>query len=336
MVSAFRRATRGQAKLRAALIGPAGSGKTYSSLAMATEIARLIKESGRGKGRIAVIDTECGSAELYAKKFEFDTMNLDRHSPLDYVDAICAAETEGYDVVVVDSLSHAWMGKDGALAQVDQAVERGAGNSFSAWRTVTPKHNQLVDKILSCKLHLIATIRAKTEYVQEKNDKGKTEIKKLGMAAVQREGLEYEFTLVGDIDLSNTLKISKTRLDEVMRPGDIYERPGAALAAKIYGWLIDGAPSPAREPEPARESTREPASTPDPQPAVPSNAVSASIDSVFADYLAGLDAAQTLADLDKAATGAAKPKAGTEQHKIATDRYRALRAKLQPAKVGAA
>lgn len=308
-MATFRKATREQAKLRAAIIGPAGAGKTYSALAIATNLVP--------GGRVAVIDTECGSAELYAKTFDFDTLALERHSPLDYVEAIRAAEAEGYDVVVVDSLSHAWMGKDGALAQVDQAVERGAGNSFSAWRTVTPKHNQLVEKILSCKLHLIATIRAKTEFVQEKDDKGKTQIKKLGMAAIQRDGLEYEFTLVGDIDLSNTMKVSKTRLDGVIRPGDIFERPGATLAKQIYAWLMDGA-APKAKVETIAASA---APAPSPSVTAAASALSDSLDVVFASYLAGITAATNQAELDKAATAPSKPAKGTEQHRIATKVY---------------
>lgn len=319
MASLFRKATREQAKLRAALIGPAGSGKTYSSLAMACELARLMKEAGAGAGRVALIDTECGSAELYAKTFDFDVMDLSDHSPLSYVDALRAAESERYDVVVVDSLSHAWMGKNGALAQVDQAVERGAGNSFSAWRSITPKHNQLVEAILAVKLHVIATIRAKTEYVQEKDDKGKTQIKKLGMAAVQRDGLEYEFTMVGDIDLSNTMKISKTRLDGVVMPGDIFEKPGAALAKKIYAWLMDG--SAPRAPVPKAEP---------PVPVTPpsSTELSDSIDAVFSAYLAGIAAATNQAELDKAATGANKPEKGTPRHVAAAKAYVARKAEL--------
>jgi hypothetical protein len=311
-MSLFRKATRSHAKLRLALIGPAGSGKTYSALAIGTN---LIPE-----GRVAVIDTECGSAELYGNKFSFETMDLARHSPLDYVEAIRAAEAEGFDVVVIDSLSHAWMGKDGALEQVDKAVERGAGNSFSAWRSVTPKHNQLVDTILSCKVHLIATIRAKTEYVQEKNEKGKTEIKKLGMAAIQRDGLEFEFTCVGDLDLSNTLKISKTRLDGVIAPGDIFERPGAALAHKIRGWLFDGA-TPVR-----REAVPPVAPAPVAEP--PSTAVSDAVAGTFAAYLDSINRAVDLAELDRAATGPGKPAKGTPEHAAATQAYLDRKTKL--------
>ncbi len=330
-MSGFRKATREQAKLRLALVGPAGSGKTFSALALGTEIARLIREQGRGAGRVAVIDTECGSAELYANRFEFDTMDLSNHSPLSYVDAIAAAEAEGYDVAILDSLSHAWMGKDGALEQVDKVVERGAGNSFSAWRSVTPKHNALVEKMISCKLHLIATIRAKTEYVQEKNDNGKTEIKKLGMAAVQRDGLEYEFTLVGDIDLSNTLKISKTRLDGVVLPGDIIEKPGAAFARKIYGWLTDGAAPRARE-----QSAPKPAPVRAPAPAAAPSVVDGALDEATEAFIRAIEAAEDQAALDRAIASPGKPAKGTPGHKRAGDAYLARQAFLRQQSQGAA
>lgn len=308
-MSGFRKATREQAKLRLAFIGPSGSGKTYSALKVACEIARLMREAGRGAGRVGLIDTERESASLYANKFEFDTMPLDNHSPISYVDAITLAENEGIDVLIVDSLSHAWMGKDGALEQVDKAVERGAGNSFSAWRTVTPKHNALVDKILSSKLHIITTIRAKTEYVQEKNDKGKTEIKKLGMAAIQRDGLEYEFTCVGDLDLQNNFKVSKTRLDGVVSPGEIFEKPGEVFARKVYGWLIDGAP--AR----AVELIAPPAPVAAPSP------LSAAIDAATEAFIKAIESAPDQKALDEAIRGPGKPAKGTPEHDRAGKAY---------------
>ncbi len=164
MSISFKRATKEQAKLRLALIGLAGSGKTFSALSIATHLVP--------GGRIAVIDTERGSASLYADRFGFDVLDLERHGPENYCDAIEAAQEEGYDVIVVDSLSHAWAGKDGALEQVDKIAKReGKANNFTAWRDITPKHNRLVDTMLSCKSHLIATIRSKMEYVLDKDDR---------------------------------------------------------------------------------------------------------------------------------------------------------------------
>ncbi len=362
MASLFKKAVKDQAKLRLALIGPSGSGKTYSALAIACELARLIGLAATPPrpGRVGVIDTECGSARLYAKTFDFDVMDLSTHSPLAYVEAIHTAEAEGFDVIVTDSLSHAWIGKDGALEQVDKAADRDPrGNSFTAWRSVTPKHTKLVDTMVSCKTHLIVTIRAKTEFVQEKNKvTGKTEIVKLGLAPIQRDGLEYEFTLVGDIDLSNTLKISKTRLDGVVMPGDVFERPGVTLATKIYGWLMDGAvpvvaakseptpaaapvnaftppippPAPVEDPAitpaevervltPIVERT-EAAQVPPPAPSI----LTTSLDAVFAKYLEAIGKATDQVSLDNAATGPGKPMKGTPLHALAADAYKARKA----------
>lgn len=335
MASIFRKATREQAKLRAAFIGPAGAGKTYTALAVGTNLVP--------GGRVAVIDTECGSAELYAGTFDFDTLSLTKHSPLDYVEAIEAAESEGYDVVIVDSLSHAWIGKDGALEQVDKAADRDPrGNSFTAWRNVTPKHTKLVDKMISCKTHLIVTIRAKTEFVQEKNEKtGKTEIRKIGLAPIQRDGLEYEFGLVGDIDLSNQLKISKTRLDGVIAPGDIFEKPGKALAQKIYGWLMSGAP--ARKPEPnpieqfvavAEQMAKPVINAVSIEPAAAPVLLDEIADKAFAMYLEGMRSAPDVASLDRLAVGPGKPNKGSENHALAIAEYKRIKSELS--KAGAA
>lgn len=345
-MASFRKATREQAKLRAAFIGPAGSGKTYTSLAIACAIAELIRKAG-GAGRVAVIDTECGSASLYAGTFDFDVLELDKHSPLDYVAAIDEAEREGYDVAVIDSLSHAWIGRDGALDQVDKAADRDPrGNSFTAWRTVTPKHNKLVERMLSTRLHLLATIRAKTEFVQEKNEKtGKTEIRKLGLAPIQRDGLEYEFGLVGDIDLSNTLKVSKTRFDGAIAPGDIFERPGKALAAKLYGWLMAGAVPvakaapvvPATKPAPTETQSHETDMVVDPRPddgqpvavavsSPPSNdTVADAVDGAFKKYLHAMMLSTSIKDLDAAATGAGRPPKGTPAYDTAIETYKSCK-----------
>lgn len=237
---AFQRATKSQSKLRLALCGLAGSGKTYSALAIAAGIAAEMRRLGHGQGRIALVDTEHESASLYADRFEFDTAPLDNHSPRAYVDMIREAENAGYDIVIVDSLSHAWAGKNGALEQKDNAAARG-GNSWTAWRDITPMHNALVDAMLASRCHLIATMRQKMEYIQT-TEGGKTKIEKVGLAAIQREGMEYEFTCVGDLGLDHVLRISKTRLDGVLNTGDAFERPGELFAKRVYGWLIDGAP----------------------------------------------------------------------------------------------
>ena len=225
---AFQKATKKQAKLRMALIGPSGSGKTMTALKIATALGN----------RVALIDTERGSASKYADKFSFDTCELASFHPDKYIEAIKEAES-GYDVLIIDSLSHAWTGKDGALELVDRAAKRQSGNSFGAWRDVTPLHNALVDAIVGAKCHIIATMRSKTEYVQEKNAQGKTEIRKVGMAPVQRDGLEYEFDVVGDLDFTNNLIISKSRCEALT--GAQILKAGPEVAATLQAWLTDGA-----------------------------------------------------------------------------------------------
>jgi hypothetical protein len=225
----FQKATKEKALLRVALVGPSGSGKTYSALTLAQDL---------GVGRVALIDTEHGSASKYADRFDFDTVALPRHSPADYVAAMHAAAKAGYKVLVIDSLSHAWNGRGGALEMVDAAASRSSGNSFAAWRGVTPEHNKLVDALLGYPGHLFVTMRTKTEYVTEKDDRGKMMPRKIGLAPIQRDGIEYEFDIVGDIGLDHRLSISKTRCPALDGYVDV---PGHDLAAQMIAWVSDGA-----------------------------------------------------------------------------------------------
>ena len=255
----FRKATRERAKARIALIGPAGSGKTYTALRIA---------AGLGS-RIAVIDTEHGSSNKYAGgSVDFDVLELDSFAPLTYVSAIHAAAQQGFDVLIVDSLSHAWMGVDGALEQVDRAAKRSpSGNSYVAWRDVTPQHNRMVEALVACPMHLIVTMRSKTEDVLvdvEKGGKTVKEPRKIGLAPIQRDGLEYEFDVVGDLDLEHNWLISKTRCE--LFDGAVIHRPGAEFAAQLRGWLETGeaprqrktTPPPAPPPESRQPAQRRP------------------------------------------------------------------------------
>jgi hypothetical protein len=170
MAIKFHRAQRKKAKLRLAIAGPAGSGKTYSA---------LLTAFGLG-GPVALIDTERGSGELYAHLGEYDVCTLTApFTPEKYVEAIRAAESTGYNVIIIDSLSHAWAGPGGVLDIHGYAADKG-GNSWSAWRQVTPRHNELVDTMLQSRCHIIATLRSKMEHVQT-IENGKTVIKKVGM-----------------------------------------------------------------------------------------------------------------------------------------------------------
>lgn len=247
MTNPFKKATKTQAKARIGIIGPSGSGKTYTALRLA---------SGLGK-KIAVIDTEHGSASKYADEFEFDVLELDTFHPQRYIDAIQAAGQAGYDVLIIDSLSHAWAGTEGALELADKGAAKYSGNRFAAWRDVTPLHNKLIEAMLGSPLHLIATMRSKMEYIQTLDDKGRTVIKKVGLAPVQRDGMEYEFDIVGDMDLEHNFVISKTRCR--LLDGAIINKPGKELAETILAWLSDGAPAPAKPAAEAPKQQPEPA-----------------------------------------------------------------------------
>lgn len=231
MSLSFQKASKKSSRLRLSLIGVAGSGKTYTALNIARHLG----------GSVALVDTERGSASKYSDVFEFDVLELETFSPQTYIDAIQAAEEAGYNVLIIDSLSHAWTGKDGALDQVTRATKRSqSGNTFAAWRDVTPMHNAMVDAILNARLHVITTMRAKTEYVQEKNEKtGKISVRKVGLAPVQRDGLEYEFDVVADLDQDNNLIIGKTRCP--LLAGMVIPRAGKEVAQKLLTWLSDSA-----------------------------------------------------------------------------------------------
>jgi hypothetical protein len=232
----IKRATKTQSRGRIALVGPAGSGKTFTALKWARALAG---ESGR----ILCVDTERGSASKYSGEDgigDFDVIELESHEPSTYVEALRLGAAEGYDVIVVDSLSHAWSGRGGALEQVDRAAARSPGkNSFAAWRDVTPMHNALVDALLTSPAHVIVTMRAKTEYVLETDSRGKQVPRKVGMAPVQRDGMEYEFDLVCDIDWDHTATVSKSRCSAVSDA--VWRRPGAVEIAPFAAWLTDGA-----------------------------------------------------------------------------------------------
>lgn len=225
----FARATKTQAKARVALDGPSGSGKTYTALTIAAALGQ----------QIAVIDTERGSASKYANEFVFDVLELSYFSPTDLVEALGAAGAAGYDVVIVDSLSHFWSGSGGMLEQVDQASKRSfGGNSFGGWKEARPMERQMVDALVAYPGHVIVTMRSKTDYVLETNDRGRQVPKKVGLKPEQREGLEYEFDIVGSMDHENTLVVTKSRARALTNA--VVKQPGTEFGQQIKEWLEDG------------------------------------------------------------------------------------------------
>lgn len=235
-MSSFRPATRTATRARIALCGPSGSGKTWTALTLAHALGE----------RIAVIDTERGSASKYSGEngWKFDTVNPDSFAPDSLTGLLAEAAGEGYDVIVLDSWSHYWMGVDGMLEQVDRKARN--GNNFSGWKEVRPEERRMVDALISYPGHVVVTLRVKTEYVIEENDRGKKVPRKVGLKPEQRDGAEYEFDLVGDMDHQNTLTVSKSRIPALTNA--VIQKPGPELGKVIAEWLTDGVSVPdARE-----------------------------------------------------------------------------------------
>lgn len=237
----FAPARKEQQKLRLALDGPSGSGKTFSALIAATVIVEAERALNPDAGGIAVIDTEHGSSALYADQFDFSVVNLDPpYSPARYIGLLRAAVEHGYSVVIVDSLSHGWNAEGGVLDMVDNAQDRSGGNKWAAWREGTPAQNALIDAIVRCPAHVIATLRTKQEWVLEDNGNGTKTPKRVGMAPVQRDGIEYEFTIVADLDLEHRLVVSKSRARPIA--DRVVVKPGPQFFGDVVDWLRDGTP----------------------------------------------------------------------------------------------
>lgn len=251
---AFQKADKRQGRLRIALTAPSGGGKTFSGLLIATGIIEAMKKAGLDTGKgIAVIDTENGSALDYADKFEFDHLKIDPpYTTPKYITAMQEAYDGGYAVLFVDSLSHAWAG-EGGLLQKKEALDTRGGNSFTNWAGITKEHEQLKAVILSNKIHLICAMRSKQDYVIEQNDKGKSAPRKVGLAPVQREGMEYEFTVVFDLGMDHSAHVSKDRT--AMFDGEIF-KPTKKTGAQLLDWRMSGK---AEEPEPAPAAAAAPA-----------------------------------------------------------------------------
>jgi hypothetical protein len=227
----LQKAKRNKAKIKMALQGPSGSGKTFSSLQVAYGLCA-------DWSKVAVIDTENGSANLYAHIGEYNILELSvPHSPERYIQAIETCEKAGMEVIILDSVTHEWE----YLLDYHASLQ---GNSFTNWSKVTPRHNSFVQKILSSPCHIICSVRTKTDYVMnEKKDKLVPE--KVGLKSVQRDGLDYEMTLVFDLDIKNNALASKDRT------GLFYGKPEQTLSVqdgkKIADWCNSGSTVSAEE-----------------------------------------------------------------------------------------
>ena len=190
-------AERKRAKIKMGLQGPSGSGKTYSALILAFGLCN-------DWTKVAVVDTENHSAELYAHLGSYKVLNMSApFTPEKYIDAITVCEKAGMEVIIIDSMTHEWEN----LLDFHSSLQ---GNSFTNWGKITPRHTGFVQKILQSSVHIISTVRTKQDYIlNEKN--GKIVPEKVGLKTVQRENMEYEYTLVFDLDMKNLASVSKDR-----------------------------------------------------------------------------------------------------------------------------
>lgn len=228
----FKKATKEQCKLRMALQGPAGGGKTKTAL-------KIAKAFG---GKVLLIDTEYKSASKYAHEFEFDTFDMrDNYSAERWMELMAAAAEQSYDTIVLDSFTHAWNGEKGILDRHAEECKK-IRDSFTAWAPIKPIWRKLVRSIQSSPAHVIACLRAKQDYEKEKDGKtGKNTVVKLGMGPEGEKDFQYEMDIEGMFDMSHNFIIGKTRCDEL--DGRVFPKPGEEFAMIIKRWLEDGAPA---------------------------------------------------------------------------------------------
>ena len=223
----LRQSERKKAKIKLALQGSAGSGKTYSSLLLAQGL------TNGDFSKVAIIDTENGSADLYAHLGQYNVLTLaPPFTPENYIKAIEVCIIAGMEVIILDSISQSWE----ELLDYHSSL---AGNSFTNWAKVTPRQNAFIDKILQCDAHVIATMRTKQDYVLNQKD-GKFTPEKVGLKAVQRNDLDYEFTIVFDVDIKHFAVSSKDRTGLFMDKPEF--KISAHTGKKILDWCNSGNP----------------------------------------------------------------------------------------------
>lgn len=221
----LRQSERKRAKIKMALQGSAGAGKTYSALLLAKGL------TNGDFSKVAIIDSENGSADLYAHLGQYNVLSLTPpFTPENYIKAIEVCEKAGMEVIIIDSISQCW----------DELLDfhsKLAGNSFTNWAKVTPRQKTFMDRILQANAHIIATMRTKQDYVLQQKD-GKFIPEKVGLKAVQRDGVDYEFTLVFDVDAKHFAVSSKDRTNLFSgKPEFIIS---AATGRKILEWCNNG------------------------------------------------------------------------------------------------
>ena len=225
-------ATRKQAKIKLSLAGASGSGKTYSAISLAYGLCNNF-------GKICVIDTENYSASLYSHLGEFHVINITApFNPEKYIEAIQLCENSGIEVIIIDSITQEWSGKGGCLELHEAETSKmRIPNSFTAWASITPRHQKFIDAIVNSSCHLITTVRSKTEYVLTERN-GKQVPQKVGMAPITRDGFDFEVSIAFDIDQHHKAFCSKDRtfLFQDQQPFVINPETGK----KILDWCNSG------------------------------------------------------------------------------------------------
>lgn len=223
-----KKAKREKIYCKIALMAPSGGGKTYSSLRLATGMAREIEKETGKKAKILMGNTEQKRGYYYANEFDYDIVDIDApHNPEKYVEFIDFAVKEGYDILILDSSSHEWEGRGGCLE-----LQQQAGGTYQAWGKVTPRHNKFIEAIADSPIHMIVTMRGKDQYEMTSDERGKKSVQKLGVGAKQRDGFEYEFTCTFLID-------QKTSMAEAQKDNThIFEHETATLLSEAYGEKI--------------------------------------------------------------------------------------------------
>lgn len=225
----LRKAQRQAVKLKIGVAGPSGSGKTKGAL-------RLARGMASSWEKVAVIDTENGSADLYSDLGQYNVITLQEFKPSDYIKAIKDCEEAGMEVIVIDSMTHEWKYILEAVDKITQASS--SKNSYTAWGKATPIHDQFIQAILKSPCHVICTVRTKQDYDMSKDSNGKTKVQKVGMKQEQREGFEYELTISFDVDMSHQATASKDRTGLFMGKEDIEHvlELNESVGQKIKDW----------------------------------------------------------------------------------------------------
>jgi len=232
----IKKATKQQVKLKLAVQGPSGSGKTLGAIALAMSLSHSKK--------VCVIDTEHGSASLYADRYAFDVIDLlPPYTSARYQEAIKAVSDAGYEALVIDSITHQWDGEGGILDRKAELDKRPGSNSYTNWQSFTPEHSRFLESILKAPLHVIVTMRSKSEYVLTTNERGKQQPKKVGMAPIQRDGVEFEFTTVFDVQLDHKAAAIKDRTS--LFNDRIVDLLDPMVGAELLAWLNSGVAIPA-------------------------------------------------------------------------------------------